>query len=420
MATLLLSMVKHLCYNLGILHKGRNAFVEVWRVLWVRKATKYYIFFTMASVAAINMLIIMNNLNKVLVIILAFIVTFFLLIINTYVLNKRKIKKEFIVLMYSFESFFLVVLLYFDSSLLSLSLFLFLIGQAVSYSSIKFSLIYTIINYFICVFIGIYKYRNVNFNSLLNILIIFTFVYIFTSLLKHEINQRNKLEILSTELEKNSNELQKSYEKLQENYNEKEEFIILKEQNRIAGEIHDTIGHILTTVLIQMEASKKLMKINSEQALQKLNLAQNQVRKGLENITIYVRAINEEEELMDFEAILKSFIKEFEKQSDIKVEANFFDIPKVPKTIKKALYRALQEGFTNGVKHGKSAKFKLVIRYVNSQLQFELIDNGIGCDNLEMGFGLNNMKYRIEQLGGDFRISSTLGEGTIISIKISI
>ena len=278
----------------------------------VKESNKVLHLFTILSVAVINILIIMNNLNKMLVIILAFIVTFFLLISNTYVLNKKEIKKGFIALMYFFESFFLVVLLYFDSSILSLSLFLFLIGQVVAYSSIKFSLMYNIINYLMCVFIDIYRFRNINFNSFLNISTIFAFVYIFTTLLKYEINQRNKLEVLTIEL------------------------------------------------------------------------------KNLKNKVI------------------------------LKFVFNFFHIPKVPKTIKKALYRALQEGFTNGVKHGKSAKFKLVIQYVNNELQFELIDNGIGCDNLELGFGLNNMKYRIEQLGGDFRISSTLGEGTRISIKLPI
>jgi signal transduction histidine kinase len=195
---------------------------------------------------------------------------------------------------------------------------------------------------------------------------------------------------------------------------------ILKERNRIAREIHDTVGHTLTTVLVEIEAGERLVVVNPELSVEKIKLAKGQVRKGLNDIRTSVRMLQSGKEILDFETSLKLLIEETTKYGEVFIKYNIEKLPELSEDIKTTIYRALQEGLTNGIKHGKSTAFVFRLNFENGNLKFLLQDNGIGTDKIINSFGLMVMEERTRELGGIFNLTSKSGEGFEINISIPV
>lgn len=253
----------------------------------------------------------------------------------------------------------------------------------------------------------------------LNSLILFAFFAVMC-FAKYEINQRRTVSKMMYELKIKTKKLEDMYIKLRDNTRDIEEMTILKERNKIAREIHDTMGHTLTSVLIELEAGERLLKSDQELAAEKIRLAKGQVRKGLRDIRESVGILNAGKEIIGFVPSLKLLLDEIAKHGDIFVRYELSDIPQLTEMQEKALFRALQEGLTNGIKHGKSTAFVFTLKYENGNINFHLQDNGTGCDKIVFGFGLSAMEQRIRGVGGVLNISSSYGEGCSININIPI
>ena len=93
-----------------------------------------------------------------------------------------------------------------------------------------------------------------------------------------------------------------------------------------------------------------------------------------------------------------------------------------------AAYRFLQEGISNAVKHSGSSKLKIHIEVNESRIELSIRDTGRGFDTskiddwslMSVHFGIVGMKERMESLGGDLQISSTIGQGTMIKATIPV
>lgn len=245
-------------------------------------------------------------------------------------------------------------------------------------------------------------------------------VFAIMYIVKYEIRQRKKLSETMYELKIKSKQLENTYLKLQETSEELEELTIVKERNRIAREIHDTVGHTLTTVLLEMEAGERLINLSPEIAVEKIRLAKSQVRKGLQDIRESVKTLQSGEEIMEFVPSLKLLMEEITKHGDIFIKYDIKELPKLSPLQEKALYRALQEGLTNGIRHGKSTAFAFLLEYENENLKFLLQDNGTGTETIGKGFGLTAMEERIKELGGILIVQSKPGEGFQICITIPV
>ena len=251
-------------------------------------------------------------------------------------------------------------------------------------------------------------------------LLAFLSVYALMYIAKYEIRQKEKLSDIMFQLKIKTKQLEGMYIKLKDASTELEDVTALRERNRIAREIHDTVGHTLTTVLMEMEAGERLLKTDQALAIEKLGLAKAQVRQGLNDIRSSVRTLQSGKEILDFTESLKLLISEFTKHGDICIREDISRLPPLDQNQEKALYRALQEGLTNGIKHGGSTAFVFILRYENNNVKFLLQDNGSGTDSIVPGFGLTSMHERIKELGGIFSVNSIPGEGFSIQISIPV
>ncbi len=238
------------------------------------------------------------------------------------------------------------------------------------------------------------------------------FISFIMCIVKYVINQHSRLDITMKELEA-------AHEQLKETSKQLEKMAIIKERNRIAGEVHDTIGHTLTTVLVEIEAGKRIMKKDTDKALYKLELAQEEVRKGFGDISKSIKTIsNGSTDFEDFESSVEKIIKETQIHTGVKIKYQFENTSNVPKAVGDVLLKALKEGITNGIRHGKCNGFTLEIALENNFITFRLVDNGIGCKKLDYGFGLTTMKERVEGVGGSISLHSEPGKGSCLELII--
>lgn len=237
---------------------------------------------------------------------------------------------------------------------------------------------------------------------------------------KYQIIQKQLIANSMKEIEEKNLKLEKAYSKLKEHSEALEEMAALEERNRIAREIHDTVGHTLTTVLIELEAGKRLLAKDKDKGLEKINLAQEQVRKGLQDIRKSVRMLREGGDVLDFIPSIELLIKDTIKHTEVNIIYNI-DLKKdIPKALKKIIYNSLTEGLTNGIKHGECSSFDFKLWEHNEKVFFRLEDNGKGFKELITGFGLTVMKENVQELGGNFNVFSPENKGCIIEFQLPI
>jgi len=199
-----------------------------------------------------------------------------------------------------------------------------------------------------------------------------------------------------------------------------EEYSIFRERDRIAGEMHDTVGHTLTTALIENEAAKFLIFNNPQEAYTKIALAGEQMRKSINELRSSVKKIKEGENLVDFFTSLQNLKKDLEYHSGISINMNIEKISNLHTIQEKVLYKVILESITNGIKHGKATSFNVKFKKVHDNILLEINDNGIGNDNFSIGFGLTVMEDRIKGIGGRIKFESSINTGFCVYVEIPI
>lgn len=355
-----------------------------------------------------------------------------ILLVLSFSLRRGKILSHSLPKLLANLSFVVDLLLIYFVSLLDMSrvseiYFYILIIDTVFFYSIRFSLIITFIVYSEYVFIRFIRYIKWNFfdfsyfsPAIYENALYFIFVFLIVYIAKRQITQSQALSDTMAELEIRTRQYGETNLKLQDTLTKLEEMTVLKERNRIAREIHDTVGHTLTTVLIEIEAGKRLVSKNSRLALEKFDLAQEQVRKGLDDIRQSVRTLKEGSDLLTLIPALKSLIKDTEEHADVKISFDYDTDMPISEAQRKVLFSALQEGLTNGIRHGRCTSFHLSLKRSDDKIRFSLRDNGCGCDEVSPGFGLNAMEERVNGLGGVLNIETRESNGFCLNIIIPV
>ena len=314
-----------------------------------------------------------------------------------------------------------------DSSKFSQIYFYLIAAEAVVFYFNKYGFIYVLIGYVSLLLTMNFKYTRWNyfdfeyqFPGMAEASFYFIFAIGMIYIAGYQFNQSRILSAAMNELSVKTRQLEETNQKLNETMNSLEEMTALRERNRIAREIHDTIGHTLTTVIIEIEAGKRLVGKNQELSVQKLELAQEQVRKGLNDIRSSVKILKDGSGILPFIPSLKALIRETEVHAGISADCRVSELPALTAGQEKVIFSALQEGLTNGIRHGRATEFAFALDYRNGRVIMELKDNGKGCETISPGFGLTAMKERAEGIGGNFGITSIPGEGCRLLIDFPV
>ncbi|MNU52931.1 Transcriptional regulatory protein DegU [compost metagenome] len=211
--------------------------------------------------------------------------------------------------------------------------------------------------------------------------------------------------------------IKEQYTILEQYSSQIERMTLLEERYRMARELHDTIGHTFTSMILGMETLKS--HIQTQEGEAKLQGMLGLARTGLDDIRRQVHQMDPIEEALPLDRSLLQIMDEFKANTGIRIVFRTMGEPyPVMKPAKLALYRCLQEALTNASRHGQASTIQVLLQYDHTQVMLQVQDNGKGADNLQYGFGLTGMKERLALLQGKLYIHSQADAGTMVTCMI--
>jgi len=176
----------------------------------------------------------------------------------------------------------------------------------------------------------------------------------------------------------------------------------MRERNRLAREIHDTLGHTLTGIIMGADASLALFDVVPEESRKRIQVVAQSARDGLTDVRRSIKALRPDAlEHSTLAQALEGLVENFRLTTSARID--YFretEELKLDPDEEDALYRVVQEGLTNAVRHGRADRIEIRITRNGDAVTVGIRDNGTGCGKLEEGFGLRHMRERLEMLGG--------------------
>ena len=282
--------------------------------------------------------------------------------------------------------------------------------------------LYSISDYFSFYDAGVQQRLIVAYNVLNSISIILFIIFCMILVLEQrgtimEINSLNE------EIKKTNADLQNAYVQLEEYAKMTEHMGQMQERNRLAREIHDTLGHTLTGLAVGLDAVVATVgDVPNETTKDQLSKLSDMSRNGLLEVRRSVSQLKPDvsEKLPLREAITK-MITDMRSVSDTEIffsyEAESLNFDEDEES---AIYRVVQEGITNAIRHGRASKIYITLKQEYGSVLLKIKDNGTGCDEIKEGFGTKHILERIHMLNGDVVFISKAGEGFTIEATIPI
>jgi len=207
---------------------------------------------------------------------------------------------------------------------------------------------------------------------------------------------------------------------LLENAAQVEELAVTRERNRLAREIHDSLGHYLTVVNVQIGAAQAIFDQDNKRALDHLSKAQTLTQEGLAEVRRSVAALRaspiESRPLPEALTKLAAQWKGTGMAVDFSVSGSVRPLsPQAELT----LYRSAQEALTNVSKHAQASKVKVSLTYHESEtVLLRVEDDGVGSNGSDSGFGLLGVRERAQQLGGQVQVNTARREGFTLEVEL--
>lgn len=179
----------------------------------------------------------------------------------------------------------------------------------------------------------------------------------------------------------------------------------MRERNRLAREIHDTLGHTLTGIIMGADAGLALFDVAPEESKKRIQIVAQSARDGLTDVRRSIKALRPDAlERSTLAQALEGLVENFRLTTSAQI-AYFRETEELElaQDEEDALYRVVQEGLTNAVRHGRAERIEIRISRAGDVVSVNVRDNGTGSPSLEEGFGLRHMRERLEMLGGTLR-----------------
>lgn len=276
-----------------------------------------------------------------------------------------------------------------------------------------------IINLMVCGLM-LFMSWNEDFLSIVSNFLVIIILILITNHMEKQKDKKVKAQILYDKLRVSEEKLKKANENLEQYASSIEELTILRERTRISREIHDSVGHSLSTMIIQLRAIKTIAKSNGQKAGELADNLSEFTAKSLDEVRKAVRELKPVE-LEKFEGILavEELIKNFNKMTGIDTRL-IFSKEKWSLNSEQSLaaYRIVQEFLSNSTKHGKASKINIFMNFNKNSVIITLKDNGQGADRIKEGFGLKGIKERAKELRGNCEYLCKKGEGFILKVTL--
>ena len=257
-----------------------------------------------------------------------------------------------------------------------------------------------------------------NLGTTLNMIL---FILYTILLLGEQIDENEKINELNEKLNNANEELTHANAELEKFAIESQKIAQTKERNRLAREIHDTLGHTLTGIIAGLDAALAILPASTDAARKQIEMIRDVARRGMTDVRRSVHELRPDVlEREDLLSAIQSSIAEITKTSNVDIIFNnSIEQLKFNEDEEDVIYRIIQESITNSIRHGRATKVTIDMKKEFSILSIMIHDNGCGSDDIKYGFGLTHMKERLDMLKGSLQVYSEK-EGFTVVAKIPI
>lgn len=205
-------------------------------------------------------------------------------------------------------------------------------------------------------------------------------------------------------------ELLGTHDQLKAYSKEIKELSQIEARTMIARDLHDTLGHDITGLIMQMEmASGYYQDGDSVLGNQFLERSKQSARDSLVQVREIVETLKKTNDSSTINDSISDLIENFSHKTGCKIQFSEKGSSDLKPEVNLVLYRVIQESMTNAVRHGHARLIYISLIYQASEVVFVIEDNGRGCEKIEPGNGLSGMRERLEMVGGSVEVSSNSG-----------
>lgn len=235
------------------------------------------------------------------------------------------------------------------------------------------------------------------------------------------LRNREDTQSLLNQLAVAHDDLQAAHAELNHHLQQVRELVLLEERARIAREIHDTLGHHLTAITLQLEHARRLRDRDVEAAWQEVSDTKVVALEALTEVRRSVRALKplaleERTGLGALAALSRSF-----EAADLEVAFTVQGTPRdLSAEVELTLYRALQASLTNAVRHAAARRVISTLTFEANTVQLRVEDDGLGVAGglVQEGFGLSAVRERVALLDGQIFAGNGAKQGFVVAVTI--
>ncbi len=296
----------------------------------------------------------------------------------------------------------------------------YLIGVSIDLFALKNNIVKYGIG-LIILFIGIYpKFSGPIEDGIINFVLLGLF-FILLSYISRLYSTKVEAQQLYDKLKVSDEKLIEANKELEVYLQSIEELTLLKERNRISREIHDNVGHTLSTAIIQLSAMEAIAEKENSDMKDMVGNLRRFINESFQDVKIAVRELKPDE-YDNYQGILRlqEVCKNFERMSGVQVKVIISkgDWNLSTKQVNH-LYRMTQEILSNSLKHGKATMVKVIMNFTDDEFVISFSDNGVGTDNIvESGLGLKSIRERAEEIDGIVDMKSSKGNGFFVKVIV--
>lgn len=189
------------------------------------------------------------------------------------------------------------------------------------------------------------------------------------------------------------------------------------ERNRIARDMHDSLGHTLTNLNIQLEVAQKFRQRDLDKAFEAVDLAKMLASQCIEDVSQALRTMRQSD--FDLDRALRMLFEQARQDRSLQIYWES-ELPQLSLQTNHQIYCIVKEGLINVQKHARASYVRFKGQSTTKGIILDLEDDGIGFNPENEGFGLKGMAERVQMLGGQLKIHSKPGKGTRIHINIPL
>ncbi|MEX2379583.1 MAG: response regulator [Vicingaceae bacterium] len=198
------------------------------------------------------------------------------------------------------------------------------------------------------------------------------------------------------------------------------------EKERIARDVHDTLGQNLTSASLQMQSIKSLIPVDNNELHESIDTALRCINDSIaESRGISRSLMPQTVKKFGLESGIESIIMTLNDQSKIQFELESnLEFTRFDRQKELALFRIAQEAINNILKYSKADNVEIKLILVDDLLLLQIDDNGVGFDpddiNNQKGIGLESIRMRAKSIGAKLELNSKIGKGTNIRVVTEI